>query len=125
MVKRKTCSFVWRIWKWKERGQMFWTSGGGLWIFTQDKGGEIKSKQPSKIFPTLILFLRVVEPKEGKSWSNRNRNDYRHVQATGDCCWEIEDNYGDYEIVDPANPIIDTTNFDIATVHVYNYGCPP
>ena len=84
------------------------------------KGGEIRSK----IFPTLILFLSFVEPEDGESRpiaKDRNRNNLRidSVQATGDCCWEIEDNEGDYVIIDPGNPI-DTTNFDIATVYVYN-----
>ena len=108
----------------KKGQKMVWASGAGIWIFTEDKGGEIKSKQPSKIFPTLILFLSVVEPTNGESRTianNRNRNDLRidSVQATGDCFWEIEDNDGDYETVDPGCPI-DTTNFDIATVYVYN-----
>ena len=107
---------------------MFWTYRAGIWIFTEDKGGEIKSKQPSKIFPTLILFLSVVEPTNGESRTienNRNRNDLRidSVQATGDCFWEIEDNDGDFHIADPEYPIIDMTYFDIATVYVYN-SCP-
>jgi len=67
--------------------------------------------------------ISFVEPEDGESRpiaKDRNRNNLRidSVQATGDCCWEIEDNDGDYKIVDPGNPI-DTTNFDIATVYVY------
>ena len=81
--------------------------------FTQSKW------QPSKIFPTFIFFLSAVEPTNGETkWRNRNNLQIDSVHASGDCCWDIEDNDYDYETVDPGNPSL--TNFDIATVKVYN-----
>jgi hypothetical protein len=84
------------------------------------KGGEITLYQGERVLDQISF----VEPEDGESRpiaKDRNRNNLRidSVQATGDCCWEIENNEGVYEIVDPGNPI-DTTNFDISTVYVYN-----
>ena len=49
------------------------------------------------------------------------------VEATGNCCWEIESSDGDYETVNPANPNLDLSNytprFDIHNIIVYNR-CP-
>ena len=33
------------------------------------------------------------------------------VEATGNCCWEIESSDGDYETVNPANPNLDLSNY--------------
>ena len=57
-LKIKICSFVRRIWNEKKKGEKNWPSGAGTWtpdflIFTEGKGDEIKSRQPSKIFSTL------------------------------------------------------------------------
>ena len=43
------------------------------------------------------------------------------VEVTGDCCFEIEANNGDYETVDPENPrVVFDTTFYIHTIYVYN-----
>ena len=43
------------------------------------------------------------------------------VEVTGDCCFEIEANNGDYESVDPENPrVVFDTTFYIHTIYVYN-----
>ena len=51
-----------------------------------------------------IIYFSFVEPDGGESFTlaaNENRNNFRidSIEATGDCCWEIESNDGDYEIV--------------------------
>ena len=66
-LNTKICSFLWRIWKWKEkRTKFFWPSRAGIWtpdfqyfsrpwfeFFTKGEGDEIKSKQASKRDRTL------------------------------------------------------------------------
>ena len=106
-----------RKWKEKKDKKCFELTERGFEIPL--KISEIKSKQPSKIFPTFIFFLSAVEPTNGETkWRNRNDLQIDSVHASGDCCWDIEDNDNDYEIVDPGNPSL--TNFDIAIVKVYN-----
>ena len=74
-----------------------------------------------------ILFFRFVEPKNGEVMTihaNQDRNKLRidSVKATGNCCFEIESNDGDYETVDPAHPS-SITIFYIHKIYVFN-SCP-
>ena len=62
MAKNKDMQFLWRIWKWTEKGQtFFWPSEAEIqtpkfsvifppmiWIFMEGEGDEINSKQASK-----------------------------------------------------------------------------
>jgi len=67
----------------------------------------------------LLGQISAVEPTNGETkWRNRNDLQIDSVHASGDCCWDIEDNDYDYETVDSGNPSL--TNFNIATVKVYN-----
>ena len=47
--------------------------------------------------------------------ANENGNNVRidSIEATGECCWEIESNNGEYETVDPKNP----TEISIFYIH--------
>ena len=72
----------------------------------------------------MIYFFRFVEPTDGEFITlaeNENSNNLRidSIEATGDCCWEIESNDDDYEMVDPENPT-DITIFYIHNIYVYN-----
>ena len=74
-----------------------------------------------------IIYFSFVEPDGGDSLTlaaNENRNNFRidSIEATGDCCWEIESNDGDYETVDPKNPA-DINIFYIHKIIVFN-SCP-
>ena len=55
--------------------------------------------------------------------ANAISNNFRidSAEVTGDCCFEIEANNGDYESVDPENPrVVFDTTFYIHTIYVYN-----
>ena len=74
-----------------------------------------------------LLYSSFDEPYSGESFTlaaNENRNNFRidSIEATGDCCWEIESNDGDYETVDPKNPA-DINIFYIHKIIVFN-SCP-
>ena len=72
-------------------------------------------------------FFRSVGPTDGESRTVKNNMPIDLVVATGNCCWEIESNNGDYETVNPTNPNLDVSNytssFHIQNIIVYN-SCP-
>jgi len=75
----------------------------------------------------LLEKIDFVEPIDKESLTlaaNENGNNFRidSIEATGDCCWEIESNDGDYETVDPKNPA-DINIFYIHKIIVFN-SCP-
>ena len=70
-LKTKTCTFLWRIWKWTEKGQKKLTFRSGdsnprfsvifltmIWIFMDGEGDEIKSKQASTRDVTLLTLVK-------------------------------------------------------------------
>ena len=72
----------------------------------------------------MIFFFRFVDPFDGDFKTlaeNENSNNLRidSIMISGNCCWEIESNDGDYETVDPENPM-DITIFYIHNIYVYN-----
>ena len=72
----------------------------------------------------MIFFFRFVEPIDGEFKTipkNENSNNLRidSIEVSGDCCWEIESNDGDYETIDPEDPT-DITIFYIHNIYVYN-----
>ena len=68
-----------------------------------------------------MIFFRFVDTESETLTlaANENKNKFRidSIEATGDCCWEIESNDGDYEIVDPESPT-DISIFYIYKIHV-------
>ena len=72
-------------------------------------------------------FFRSIGPTDGESSTIENNVPIDLVEATGNCCWEIESNDGDYETVNTANPNLNLSNytprFYINNIIVYNR-CP-
>ena len=70
-LKTKIWSFLWRIWRWKEKGQIFLT----FWC------GDLNPRF-SVIFPPMIgIFMWSVEPKiKSKQASKRDRTLREHFQ---------------------------------------------
>ena len=81
---------------------------------------------PDSLSTFIILFFRFVDPTDGEFRTipaNAISNNFRidSAEVTGDCCFEIEANNGDYESVDPENPrVVFDTTFYIHTIYVYN-----
>ena len=81
---------------------------------------------PDSLSTFIILFFRFVDPTDGEFRTipaNAISNNFRidSAEVTGDCCFEIEANNGDYESVDPENPrVVFDTTFYIHTISVYN-----
>jgi hypothetical protein len=79
---------------------------------------------PDSLGTFINLFFRFDDPTDGEFRtipSNEIRNNFQtdSVGVTGDCCFEIESNNGDYEIIDPENPT-DISIFYIHKIYVYN-----
>ena len=75
------------------------------------KKGQVGSFYRYRLIPHLltIIFFRAVGVPIGRvqvQEVHKKENDFRidSVEVTGDCCWEIESNDGDFETVDPENP---------------------
>ena len=79
---------------------------------------------PDYLGKFIKIFFSFVDPTDGEFRTiseNEISNNFRidSVEVTGDCCFEIESNSGDYEIVDPENPR-DISIFYIHKIYVYN-----
>ena len=72
-------------------------------------------------------FVNVKAHENQKIPENRNRNSLHidSVKATGDCCFEVESNDGDYEEVHPDQfvPKILSNSFYIHKIFAYE-DCP-
>ena len=82
---------------------------------------------PDPLGTFINFFFRFVDPTDGEFrtiHTNEISDNFRidSVEVTGDCCFEIESNNGDYEIVDHENPT-DISIFYIHKIYVYN-SCP-
>ena len=83
-LKTKVCSFLWRIWKWKEKKDKFsltfWSRDLNprflviflpmIWIFMESEKYIIKSKQASKKDRTLLTYVwSLMCPVRKKTWT--------------------------------------------------------